>query len=46
MLSQRPHLPHKSSHHFQLVVDAFFAGAGFVLSKVLSTKRMHRVFAK
>ena len=46
MLSQMPHLPHKSSHNFQLVADASLAGKGLPLSKVLSAERIHRVFAK
>lgn len=46
MLSLIPHLPHKSSHSFQLVADAFLAGEGLPFSKVLSAERIHRVFAK
>ena len=46
MVSQIAHLPQKSSHNFQKVVDAFLTGAGLPFLKILGDRRIHRVFAK
>ena len=46
MVSRIPDLPPHGSRSFQKVVDVFLSGEGLPFARVLTAKRIERVFAK